>query len=162
MLNRVHPPRPDWYEEFYAEAMDKTMKSYEAEVSSLVDFCVVDQNWYVKSLRLCRWHLYFDKIAGYKCQLFANLTRKAEKILEIGIGTGPNLKYYGNVASVASVVGVDPNRKMEKYALAAAEASGLPPTNFKFIHAVCVLLAWSSFTWFIPFFSFGSVSIWPY
>lgn len=33
MLNRIHPPRPDWYEEFYASAMDKAMRSYEAEVS---------------------------------------------------------------------------------------------------------------------------------
>lgn len=33
VLNRVHPPRPDWYEEFYAVAMDASMKSYEAEVS---------------------------------------------------------------------------------------------------------------------------------
>ncbi|XP_024994252.1 methyltransferase-like protein 7A isoform X2 [Cynara cardunculus var. scolymus] len=110
VLDRVHPPRPDWYEEFYAAAMDKTMKSYEAE------------------------------IAGYKSQLFANLIGKAEKILEIGIGTGPNLKYYGSATSGASVVGVDPNRKMEKYAQAAAEASGLPRKNFKFIHAVAEAL----------------------
>lgn len=34
MLNRIHPPRPDWYEEFYASTMNSTMKSYEAEVSS--------------------------------------------------------------------------------------------------------------------------------
>lgn len=34
MLKKVHPPRPDWYEEFYASVMDKSMKSYEAEVSS--------------------------------------------------------------------------------------------------------------------------------
>ncbi|XP_035842863.1 methyltransferase-like protein 7B isoform X9 [Helianthus annuus] len=106
VLNRVHPPRPDWYEEFYAVAMDASMKSYE------------------------------DEIAGYKSELFANLTTgKAAKILEIGIGTGPNLKYYSNLASGASVVGVDPNRKMEKYAQAAAQASGLPPTKFQFIHA---------------------------
>ncbi|KAH6806991.1 hypothetical protein C2S51_028099 [Perilla frutescens var. frutescens] len=36
MLNRIHPPRPDWYEEFYASAMDKTMRSYEAEVSDFI------------------------------------------------------------------------------------------------------------------------------
>ncbi|KAK1437728.1 hypothetical protein QVD17_03524 [Tagetes erecta] len=108
VLNRVHPPRPDWYEEFYAVAMDASMKSYEAE------------------------------IAGYKSQLFANLTRKAANILEIGIGTGPNLKYYGNLD--VSVVGVDPNRKMEKYAQAAARASGLPSTQFKFVHAVAEAL----------------------
>ncbi|XP_076890371.1 uncharacterized protein LOC143541422 [Bidens hawaiensis] len=87
--------------------MDASMKSYEAE------------------------------IAGYKSQLFANLTEKNANILEIGIGTGPNLKYYG---ASASVVGVDPNRKMEKYAKAAAEASGLPETKFKFIHAVAEAL----------------------
>ncbi|XP_076947577.1 uncharacterized protein LOC143619568 [Bidens hawaiensis] len=107
VLNRVHPPRPDWYEEFYAAAMDASMKSYEAE------------------------------IAGYKSQLFANLTEKNAKILEVGIGTGPNLKYYG---SGATIVGVDPNRKMEKYAKAAAQASGLPETKFKFIHAVAEAL----------------------
>ncbi|MFS8032908.1 putative S-adenosyl-L-methionine-dependent methyltransferase [Helianthus anomalus] len=92
VLNRVHLPRPDWYEELYAVAMAASMKSYE------------------------------DEIAGYKSELFANLTTgKAEKILEIGIGTGPNLKYYGNLASSASVAGVDPNRKMEKCAQAAAK-----------------------------------------
>nr|GEV07277.1 CTD small phosphatase-like protein 2 isoform X1 [Tanacetum cinerariifolium] len=32
VLNRVHPPQPDWYEEFYAGAMDKTVITYEAEV----------------------------------------------------------------------------------------------------------------------------------
>ncbi|KAF9602515.1 hypothetical protein IFM89_029814 [Coptis chinensis] len=35
MLNRIHPPRPDWYEEFYALVMEKGMKPYEAEVSGL-------------------------------------------------------------------------------------------------------------------------------
>lgn len=35
VLNKVHPPRPDWYEEFYASVMDSSMKSYEAEVSSV-------------------------------------------------------------------------------------------------------------------------------
>lgn len=32
MLNKVHPPRSDWYEEFYASVLDKGMDSYEAEV----------------------------------------------------------------------------------------------------------------------------------
>ncbi|KAL0385826.1 UNVERIFIED_CONTAM: Methyltransferase-like protein 7A [Sesamum radiatum] len=109
VLNRIHPPRPDWYEEFYASAMDKTMKSYEAE------------------------------IAGYKSQLFANLRGKADRILEIGIGTGPNIKYYANHSGI-NVVGVDPNRKMEKYAQAAAEAAGVPRSNFRFMQAVAEAL----------------------
>ncbi|MFS7890161.1 putative S-adenosyl-L-methionine-dependent methyltransferase [Helianthus anomalus] len=118
VLNRVHLPRPDWYEELYAVAMAASMKSYE------------DERW---------WRAFVPRwIAGYKSELFANLTTgKAAKILEIGIGTGPNLKYYDNLASSASVVGVDPNRKLEKCAQAAAQASGLPPTKFQFIHAVC-------------------------
>ncbi|KAL0336411.1 UNVERIFIED_CONTAM: Methyltransferase-like protein 7A [Sesamum radiatum] len=78
-------------------------------------------------------------IAGYKSQLFANLRGKADRILEIGIGTGPNIKYYANHSGI-NVVGVDPNRKMEKYAQAAAEAAGLPRPNFRFMQAVAEAL----------------------
>ncbi|KAJ9187466.1 hypothetical protein P3X46_002921 [Hevea brasiliensis] len=106
VLNRVHPPRPDWYEEFYASVLNSdATRSYEAE------------------------------IAAYKSQLFTNLRGKAKRILEIGIGTGPNLKYYANDADL-EVFGMDPNVKMERYAQEAAEAAGLLPTNFKFIQAV--------------------------
>ncbi|KAJ0458182.1 hypothetical protein HanIR_Chr15g0782231 [Helianthus annuus] len=34
VLNMVHLPRPDWYEELYAVAMAASMKSYEDEVIS--------------------------------------------------------------------------------------------------------------------------------
>ncbi|KAK2969027.1 hypothetical protein RJ640_007892 [Escallonia rubra] len=116
MLNRFHPKRPDWYEEFFASVMDTSMKAYEAEL-----------------------HPSFGKIAGYKLRLFGNLRGKANKILEIGIGTGPNLKYYTGDTNV-NVIGIDPNRKMEKYAQAAALAAGLPLTNFNFIQAVAEAL----------------------
>ncbi|PIN13762.1 putative methyltransferase [Handroanthus impetiginosus] len=109
VVNRIHPPRPDWYEEIYALAMEKATKAYEAE------------------------------IAGYKSQLFASLRGKVDKILEIGIGTGPNLKYYADYPGV-NVCGVDPIRKMEKYARAAAENAGLSPSNFEFMQAVAEAL----------------------
>ncbi|EPS70300.1 hypothetical protein M569_04461, partial [Genlisea aurea] len=103
-------PRPDWYEEFYATAMDKTMESYEAAM------------------------------AGYKSQLFAELKGNGERrILEMGIGTGPNFRYYADSPGI-TVVGVDPNNKMEGYALSAAVMAGLPPSNFKFIQAVAEAL----------------------
>ncbi|KAF5752081.1 methyltransferase-like protein 7A isoform X1 [Tripterygium wilfordii] len=105
VLNRVHPPRPDWYEEFYASVINSSMKAYEAEIS------------------------------GYKSKLFNNLGKDAKKVMEIGIGTGPNLRYYGSDADV-QVFGIDPNKKMEKYAKEAAMAAGLPLANFKFIQAV--------------------------
>lgn len=105
MMNKVHPSKPDWYEEFYAIALDRGMKSYEKE------------------------------IAGYKEQLLNPLKGEAKTVLELGIGTGSNLKYYASGRNV-SVVGVDPNKHMEKYAQAAAADSGLPKSQFKFIHGV--------------------------
>lgn len=76
------------------------------------------------------------KFAGYKSKLFGKLKGKAERVLEIGIGTGPNLSYYANDSDV-EVFAMDPNKKMEKYARAAAVAAGLPLPNFKFVQAVC-------------------------
>ncbi|KAI8527379.1 hypothetical protein RHMOL_Rhmol12G0070400 [Rhododendron molle] len=110
MLNSIHPRRPDWYEELYALALDTGMKSYEAQV------------------------------AGYKSLIFANVRGKVETVLEIGIGAGPNLKYYASDNSGVRVFGIDPNKKMEKYAQAAALNVGLPPADFKFIHAVAEAL----------------------
>lgn len=45
MLNKIHPPRPDWYEEFYALVLENGMKSYEAEVSEHV--CSIFQRHYL-------------------------------------------------------------------------------------------------------------------
>ncbi|KAL6969618.1 hypothetical protein U1Q18_029328 [Sarracenia purpurea var. burkii] len=109
MVNSIRPPRPDWYEELYAFLLATSTQSYEAEV------------------------------AGYKSQLLTNLKGKAETVLEIGIGTGPNLKYYASDNDVR-VFGIDPNIKMEKYARAAALNAGLPPENFEFMRAVAEAL----------------------
>nr|BAO45871.1 methyltransferase [Acacia mangium] len=105
VVNKFHPPKPGWYEELTAKILNGATKLYEAEV------------------------------APYKSELFSNLKEKAQKILEIGIGTGPNLKYYASNPDVL-VVGIDPNQKMEKYARSSAVSAGLPPSNFEFIHAV--------------------------
>ncbi|XP_054809564.1 uncharacterized protein LOC129311346 [Prosopis cineraria] len=105
VLNEFHPPKPGWYEELFAFVLNTATKSYEAEV------------------------------ARYKSEIFSSLRDKAQKIVEIGIGTGPNLSYYASNPDV-EVVGIDPNQKMEKYARSSAESAGLPPSNFEFIHAV--------------------------
>ncbi|WOK94262.1 methyltransferase-like protein 7A [Canna indica] len=104
-LERIHPPRPDWYEELFAKAMDQGMKSYEAEVSV------------------------------YKKKLFSKLTDKCKKLVELGVGTAPNFRYYANAAD-RYVIGVDPNKQMEKYARASADAAGLQSKNFSFIQGV--------------------------
>ncbi|XP_031475390.1 uncharacterized protein LOC116247368 isoform X1 [Nymphaea colorata] len=71
---------------------------------------------------------------GYKEKLFNSLEGENKKVLELGIGTGPNIGYYANVPNV-TVYGVDPNKQMEKYAKAAALRAGLPPSNFYFTQA---------------------------
>ncbi|KAE8783892.1 Methyltransferase-like protein 7B [Hordeum vulgare] len=105
MLQRVHPARPGWYEKLYATAMDKGMVSYEAE------------------------------IAQYKSNLFSQLSVEGKNILELGVGTGPNLKYYAS-ADGLNVIGVDPNMYMEEYSRAAATSAGLPSSNFTFRRGV--------------------------
>lgn len=72
-------------------------------------------------------------------KLFDNLVGKAEKVLEIGVGTGPNFKYYSVIPNV-SVLGVDPNAKMESYARKSAAEAGLKPEDFRFIHAVTFVM----------------------
>ncbi|KAG5062765.1 hypothetical protein JHK85_003948 [Glycine max] len=112
LLKKFHPPRPDWYEEFYASVMNSATKDYEAEFG-----------------------VFPCKVAMYKSQIFGNLKGKGLRILEIGIGTGPNLSYYASGSGV-EVVGIDPNPKMEKYARSSAASAGLPTSNFEFIQAV--------------------------
>ncbi|KAJ3694955.1 hypothetical protein LUZ60_000332 [Juncus effusus] len=107
VMERVHPSRPDFYQELYAKAMSSGMKAYENE------------------------------IAGYKEKLFSNLTAGSSKkiVLELGVGTGPNFKYYANNIDT-QIIGVDPNNQMEKYARASARAAGLPLPNFNFLRGV--------------------------
>ncbi|KAL7240811.1 hypothetical protein ACSBR2_006455 [Camellia fascicularis] len=159
VLNSIHPPRPDWYEELFAFVMAKGSKAYETQVSAFF-FCFyflqLDQGLQVlilprvlvtaiSTLCISNMHLFFGKVAGFKSQIFTNLRGKDKTVLELGIGTGPNLKYYASDNGVR-VFGIDPNRKMEKYAQAAAAAAGLPPENFKFIHAVLFSFHMTLFT----------------
>lgn len=59
-----------------------------------------------------------------------------EDILEIGIGTCPNLKYCSSLSFNVNIIGVDTNRNMEKLTQVAAEAFDLPQNVFEFTHAV--------------------------
>lgn len=80
----------------------------------------------------------FLKIAGYKGKLFSNLKLKGtkKKVLELGVGTGPNFKYYVDNSDLSIIIGVDPNKQMEKYARSSAATAGLPASNFNFLRGV--------------------------
>lgn len=88
--------RPTFMNELFASTMQYEMKEYE------------------------------DAIAPVKQRLFSTLLDNAQgNFLEIGIGTGPNLKYYNNqtydnptstsVGRVTTLTGVDPNPYMRQY-----------------------------------------------
>jgi ubiquinone/menaquinone biosynthesis C-methylase UbiE len=75
------------------------------------------------------------QIAGYKAKLFSQLSATGKNILELGVGTGPNFKYYASDDGI-NVIGVDPNKHMEDYARTAALSAGLPPSSFTFKRGV--------------------------
>jgi ubiquinone/menaquinone biosynthesis C-methylase UbiE len=79
------------------------------------------------------------QIAGYKAKLFSQLSAEGKNILELGVGTGPNFKYYASGNGV-NVIGVDPNKHMEDYARTAAVSAGLPSSSFTFKRGVCCCL----------------------
>jgi len=114
------------------------MRSYEAEVS----LCDLNASFYHPFLEndgsfFCFVFVLFGKIADYKRKLFEKLAGKAETVLEIGVGTGPNLKYFAGNENVC-VFGMDPNHKMEKYACESAREAGMKPENFRFMHGVSI------------------------
>ncbi|KAG6553838.1 hypothetical protein Mapa_004755 [Marchantia paleacea] len=106
IIETVHPSRGAWYEEFFARVMHSSMDSYEAGVGD------------------------------YKRELFRKLDDSIEQVLELGIGTGPNLKYYGSKSGIQKVIGVDPNSQMAKFCSSAALNAGLSQSQFEFIHGV--------------------------
>ncbi|XP_033130264.1 methyltransferase-like protein 7A isoform X2 [Brassica rapa] len=76
-LKRLRPRKPDWYDELFAWSMDTSMEQYEKEISS------------------------------YKMKLFNNLVGKAEKVLEIGVGTaqaGLKPEYFSFIHAVAEAI----------------------------------------------------------
>lgn len=64
---------------------------------------------------------YEKRIEGRKRQLFSELSSEST-VVDIGIGTGPNIKY---IPKGATVIGVEPNQFMWKYAKEKASARGV-------------------------------------
>uniref|UniRef100_A0A0R0L4K1 Uncharacterized protein n=1 Tax=Glycine max TaxID=3847 RepID=A0A0R0L4K1_SOYBN len=53
LLKKFHPPRPDWYEEFYASVMNSATKDYEAEVGEAIPLSDASVDAVVGTLVLC-------------------------------------------------------------------------------------------------------------
>ncbi|CAG7904177.1 unnamed protein product [Brassica rapa] len=95
---------------------------------------------YIRRLNSCllnsTMQSYWDEIENFKNKVFDELTTKDEKVLEIGIGTGPNMRYFAARNVNVTLLGLDPNPKMKKYARKAAVRAGLNPKNFRFMQGV--------------------------
>lgn len=62
-----------------------------------------------------------EEVRTFKTDLFANVN-EGDRVVEIGVGSGPNLSYYGKKADV--VLAVEPNRSFDVYARSAAASTG--------------------------------------
>ena len=70
---------------------------------------------------------YEAAMAARKAALFAQLPPSATRIAEVGLGAGPNLRYYPK-KSVKEIVAIEPNEFMRPYALNAAAAADVALT----------------------------------
>lgn len=55
------------------------------------------------------------KVVGYKRKLFFCFDGNVKIVLELGVGIGLNLVYYGGRILIINVIGVDLNEKMVCY-----------------------------------------------
>ena len=77
---------------------------------------------------------YEEALHPLKQQLFETLTQdqSAREVLEIGVGPGPNFKYYSPAKEHLRVTGLDPNTEMRQYANDSAYKAGLSD-RFSFV-----------------------------
>ena len=69
--------------------------------------------------------VYGSSLDPFKTKLFEEV-KKGDTVLEIGVGSGPNLPYYGRKAK--KVLAVEPNRMFDTYMNAAAMKTKTPLT----------------------------------
>uniref|UniRef100_A0A7S1XF98 Methyltransferase type 11 domain-containing protein n=1 Tax=Compsopogon caeruleus TaxID=31354 RepID=A0A7S1XF98_9RHOD len=60
---------------------------------------------------------YEIEVAAEKRRVFSDHIRAEDRVVEVGLGTGPNLWYY---PSGVKVLGIEPNRYMDSYAIEKA------------------------------------------
>eukprot|EP00898_Chlorokybus_atmophyticus_P007891 jgi/Chlat1/8102/Chrsp75S00604 len=69
---------------------------------------------------------YEELITPVKKELFQHIDPSCQELLEVGMGTAPNLKFYAEMLSPeVHLIGVDPNPAMSSYAMKAARKAGL-------------------------------------
>lgn len=74
---------------------------------------------------------YEAEIAPLKRRLFDTAVLPGNDVLELGMGTGPNLRYYAQ--QDVHVTGVDVNNAMAPYARESAASAGLPADRLRLV-----------------------------
>lgn len=72
-----------------------------------------------------------SEVVSFKSDLFSNNVQANDKVLEIGVGSGPNLKYYGSKASTISAL--EPNRAFDEFILESAVAAKVSPNKMRIV-----------------------------
>jgi len=101
-------PRNQWRDSFFANAMNTGMGEYE------------------------------ELLRPVKAPLFDRVLKadaRPQTVVELGIGTAPNLKYYPTDQDI-NIVGVDPNAAMAPFAYDTASRLGYPENNFSVVEGV--------------------------
>lgn len=79
------------------------------------------QSWFASAMERDMKE-YEERIEPRKRRLFKDRVRSTDTVLDIGIGTGPNLKF---LPSDCRVIGLEPNKFMWPYSRARAEQLGI-------------------------------------
>ena len=72
-----------------------------------------------------------SEVVAFKSDLFSDNIQANDKVLEIGVGSGPNLKYYGSKASTISAL--EPNRAFDEFILESAAAAKVSPNKMRIV-----------------------------
>ena len=72
-----------------------------------------------------------SEVVSFKSDLFSNNIQANDKVLEIGVGSGPNLKYYGSKASTISAL--EPNRAFDEFILESAATAKVSPNKMRIV-----------------------------
>ncbi|KAI8477362.1 MAG: S-adenosyl-L-methionine-dependent methyltransferase [Monoraphidium minutum] len=112
--------RAGWYDRYFAAAMHSQMGVYESAIAPVKE------------------RLFSQLLAPGGAAAPAGGGGGALRLLEIGIGTGPNLSYMARALGpdrlpLLSLTGLDPNPEMQPYARESAAAAGLDPGQLRLV-----------------------------
>lgn len=114
--------RLDWYDRYFAFNMAHGMEDYEAQIAP------------IKAALFERLFM-TNAPGGTPVAGTQGSSAHPVQVLELGIGTSPNLPFMVQQQQNLTITGVDPNKAMWPYAEGAAASVGLAPQQLQLVDA---------------------------